>query len=104
MSVRLSVCLSVIKQIIKELQNRAGSASHDVSSKDVLEELGWANLKTQGAKHEATQMFKISTCEALTYLTEKISKVIHSSCYSLYIFIPYSAFMKTNLYIDGILS
>ena len=49
---------------LNKLQNRACRvilrAAYDVSSKDVLEELGWSDLKTRRAKHEATQMFKTS--------------------------------------------
>ena len=43
---------------LNKLQNRACRvilrAAYDVSSKDVLEELGWSDLKTRRAKHEAT--------------------------------------------------
>ena len=34
------------------------------SSNDVLEELGWSDLRTPRAKHEVTQMLKMSTGEA----------------------------------------
>ena len=40
---------------LQKLQNRVGRiilrAAYDVSSKDVLEELGWSDLKTRRAKH-----------------------------------------------------
>ena len=61
------------------MQNRVGivvlRAAYDVSSKNVLEELGWSDLRTRRAKHEATQMLKICTGEAPSYLTDKFSKV-----------------------------
>ena len=61
------------------MQNRVGivvlRAAYDVSSKNVLEELGWSDLGTQRAKHEATQVLKICTGEATSYLTDKFSKV-----------------------------
>ena len=59
------------------MQNRVGivlRAAYDVSSKNVLEELGWSDLRTRRAKHEATQMLKICTGEAPSYLTDKFSK------------------------------
>ena len=53
---------------LQKLQNRVGdvvlSAAYDVSSEKVLKELGWSDLRTRGAKHEATQMLKIYTGEA----------------------------------------
>ena len=64
---------------LRKLQNRVGivvlRAAYDVSSKNVLEELGWSKLRTRRAKHEATQMLKICTGEAPSYLTDKFSKV-----------------------------
>ena len=60
------------------MQNRVGivlRAAYDVSSKNVLEELGWSDLRTRRAKHEATQMLKICTGEAPPNLTDKFSKV-----------------------------
>ena len=44
------------------------------SSNDVLEELGWSDLRTRRTKHEVTQMLKISTGEAPFDLTDKFSK------------------------------
>ena len=50
---------------LQKLQNRVGRvilrAAYDVSSKDVLDEHGWSDLKARRAKDKATQMFKIST-------------------------------------------
>ena len=50
---------------LQKLQNRVGdvvlSAAYDVSSEKVLKELGWSDLRTRRAKHEATQMLKICT-------------------------------------------
>ena len=64
---------------LQKLQNRVGigvlRAAYDVNSKNVLEELGWCDLKTRRAKHEATQMLRICTGEAPSYLTDKFSKV-----------------------------
>lgn len=73
---------------LQRLQNRAGRviprrATYDVSSKDVLEELGWSDLKTRRAKHRATQMFKISIGEASSYLTDKFSKVKARNPYNI---------------------
>ena len=51
-------------------------AAYDVSSKKVLEELRWSDLKIRRAKHKATQMFTISTGEAPSYLTDQFSKVV----------------------------
>ena len=57
------------------MQNKAGKAilraAYEASSKDVLEELGWSYLNARRAKHKATQMFKISTSGAGSYLTDK---------------------------------
>ena len=64
---------------LRKLQNRVGivvlRAAYDVSSKNVLEELGWSDVRTQRAKHKATQMLKICTGETPSYLTDKFSKV-----------------------------
>ena len=64
---------------LQKLQNRVGigvlRAAYDVDSKNVLEELGWCDLKTRRAKHEATQMLRICTGEAPSYLTDKFSKI-----------------------------
>lgn len=47
---------------IQKLQNRAARiitrSGYDVRSKDILENLGWENLKTRRIKHKATVMFK----------------------------------------------
>ena len=63
---------------LRKLQNRVGivvlRAAYDVSSKNVLEELGWSDIRTRRAKHEATQMLKICTGEPPSYLTDKFSK------------------------------
>ena len=74
---------------LQKLQNRVGRiilrAAHDVSSKDVLEELRWSDLKTRRANLsiEAAQMFKISTGEAPSYLTDKFSKVETRNPYNI---------------------
>ena len=64
---------------LQKLQNRVGivvlRAAFDVSSKNVLEELGWSDLRTPRAKHEATQVLKICTGEAPSYLTDQFAKV-----------------------------
>ena len=69
------------------MQNRVGivdlRAAYDVSSKNVLEELGWFDLRTRRAEHEATQMLKICTGEALSYLTHKFSKVEARNPYNI---------------------
>ena len=53
---------------LRKLQNRVGivvlRAAYDVSSKNVSEELGWSDIRTRRAKHEAIQMLKICTGEA----------------------------------------
>ena len=63
----------------RKLQNRVGivvlRAAYDLNSKNILEELGWFDLRTRRAKHEATQTLKIRTGEAPSYLTDKFSKV-----------------------------
>ena len=47
---------------LQKFQNRAGGVIlRAVSSKDLLEELGWSDLKTRKAKIKATQMFEISS-------------------------------------------
>ena len=53
------------------------------SSNDILEELGWSDLRTRRAKQEATQMLKISTGEAPFYLTDKFSKVEARNSYNV---------------------
>ena len=64
---------------LQKLQNRVGivvlRAAYDVSSKNVLKELGWSDLRTRRAKHEATQVFKICTGEAPSYLTDTFPKL-----------------------------
>ena len=64
---------------LQKFQTRVGivdfRAAYDVSSKNVLEGLGWSDLRTRRAKYEATQMLKICTGEAPSYLTDKFSKV-----------------------------
>ena len=64
---------------LQKLQDRVGivvlRAAYDVSSKNVLEELGWSDLRTPRAKHEATQVLKICTGEAPSYLTDKYPKL-----------------------------
>ena len=56
---------------LQKLQDRVGigvlRAAYDVNSKNVLEELGWCDLRTRRAKHEATQLLKICTGEAPYY-------------------------------------
>ena len=56
---------------LQKLQYRVGIVvlriPFDVSSENVLEELGWSDLRTRRAKHEATQMLKICTGEAPSY-------------------------------------
>ena len=53
---------------LRKLQNRVVivvlRAAYDVSSKNVSEELGWSDIRTRRAKHEATQLLKICTGEA----------------------------------------
>ena len=72
---------------LQKLQNRVGivelRAAYDVSSKNVLEELGWSDLRTRRAKYEATQMRKICTGEAPSYLTDKFSKVEARNPYNI---------------------
>ena len=72
---------------LQKLQNMAGRvilrAAYDVSSEDVLKELGWSDLKTRRAKHKATQMFKISTGEASNYLTDRFFKVEARNPYNI---------------------
>ena len=72
---------------LRKLQNRVGivvlRAACDVSSKDFLEELGWSDLRTQRANHEATEMLKICTGEAPSYLTDKFSKVEARNPYNI---------------------
>ena len=72
---------------LQKLQNRVGivvlRAAYDVSSKNVLEELGWSDLRTWRAKHEAIQMLKICTGEAPSYLTDKFSKVEARNPYNI---------------------
>ena len=56
---------------LQKLQSRDGRAilraACDVNSKDVLEELGWSDLKTRKAKYNITQMLNISTAVAPSY-------------------------------------
>ena len=72
---------------LRKLQNRVGivvlRGAYDVSSKNVLEELGWSDVRTQRAKHEASQMLKICTGEAPSYLTDKFSKVEARNPYNI---------------------
>ena len=72
---------------LQKLQNKVGivvlRAAYDVSSKNVLEELGQSDLRTRRAKHEATQMLKICTGEAPSYLTDKYSKVEARNPYNI---------------------
>ena len=86
------------------MQNRAGRvilrAAYDVSSKDVLKELGWTDLKTRRAMHKATQMFKISTGEAPSYLTDKFSRNpynIRNNELNINLLLPKTDFMKRSL-------
>ena len=79
-------------------------AAYDVSSKNVLEELGWSDIRTRRAKHEATQMLKICTGdEAPSYLTDKFSKVearnpynMRSSGLNIYLLLRKTDFMKRS--------
>ena len=72
---------------LRKLQNWVGivllRAAYDVSSKNVLEELGWSDLRTRRAKQEATQMLKLCTGEAPAYLTDKYSKVEARNPYNI---------------------
>ena len=72
---------------LRKLQNRVGivvlRAAYDGRSKNVLEELGWSDLRTRRAKHEASQMLKICTGEAPSYLTDKLSKVEARNPYNI---------------------
>ena len=72
---------------LQKWQNRVGivvlRAAYDVSSKNGLEELGWFDIRTRRAKHEATQMLKICTGEAPSYFTDKFSKVEARNPYNI---------------------
>ena len=97
---------------LQKLQNRAGRvilrAAYDVSSEDILKELGWSDLKTRRAKHKATQMFKISTGEAPNYLTDRFFKVearnpynIRNSELNINLPLPKTDFMKRSFLYTG---
>ena len=83
-------------------------AAYDVSSKNVLEELGWSDLRTRRAKQEATQMLKICTGEAPSYLSDKFSKVearnpynIRSSGLNINLLLRKTDFMKWSFAYAG---
>ena len=97
---------------LRKLQNRVSivvlRAAYDVSSKNVLEELGWSDIRTRRAKHEATQMLKIWTGEASSYLTDKFSKVkarnpynIRSSGLNINLLLRKTDFMKRSFAYAG---
>ena len=97
---------------LQKLQNRAGRvilrAAYDVSSEDVLKELGWSDLKTRRAKHKATQMFKISTGEAPNYLTDRFFKVearnpynVRNTELNINLPLPKTDFMKRSFLYAG---
>ena len=92
---------------LQKLQNRVGifvlRAAYDVSSKNVLEELGWSHFRTRRARNEATQMLKICTGEAPSYLTDKFSKVearnpynIRNSGLNIYLLLRKTDFVKRS--------
>ena len=78
-------------------------AAYDVSWKNVSEELGWSDIGTRRAKHEATQMLKICTGEAPSCLTDRSSKVearnpynIRNSGLNIYLLLRKTDFMKRS--------
>ena len=52
-------------------------------TKDMLEKLGWSNLKERRNKQKAVMMFKISNGMTPVYLKDMFSKNIGTSCYNL---------------------
>ena len=109
------VCDNLFKGLatrLQNLQNRVGivvlRAAYDVSSKNVLEELGWSKLRTRRAKHEATQVLKICTGEAPSCLTDRSSKVearnpynIRNSGLNIYLLLRKTDFMKRSFAYAG---
>ena len=74
---------NLFKGLATRLQKLQYRDCNDVSSKNVLEELGYSDLRTRRAKHEAIQMLKICTGEAPSYLTHKFSKVEARNPYNI---------------------
>jgi len=52
-------------------------------TKDMLEKLGWSNLKETRNKQKALMMFKIINGMTPVYLRDMFSKNIGTSCYNL---------------------
>ena len=72
---------------LQKLQNRAAriiTGSHYMApTKDMLEKLGWSNLKERRNKQKALMMFKIINGMTPVYLKDMFSKNIGTSCYNL---------------------
>ena len=72
---------------LQKLQNRAAriiTGSHYMApTKDMLEKLGWSNLKERRNKQKALMMFKIINGRTPVYLKDMFAKNIGTSCYNL---------------------